>query len=82
VVEADVGRRTTFGGQALETGHDPVGVDGACDVDGEGFTAVLVDDVQEFEHVAVGRLVELEVERPHDVGADRAEGADGRPDAA
>ena len=82
VVEAHVGRGTAFGGQALEAGHHAVGVDGTLDVDGQAFAAVLVDDVQELEVPPVCGLVELEVEGPHHVGPDRAEGTDGHPDAA
>ena len=82
MVEAHVGRGAAFGSQALEAGHHAVGVDGTLDVDGQAFAAVLVDDVQELEVPPVGGLVELEVEGPHHVGPDRAEGAEGHPDAA
>ncbi len=76
VVEADVGRGAPLGRQALEAGDDPVGVDGALDVDGQALAGELVDDVQQLEHPPVGGLVELEVERPDDVRPDRAH----RPD--
>jgi hypothetical protein len=52
------------------------------DVDGQAFAAVLVDDVQELEVPPVSCLVEDEVEGPHHVGPDRAEGTEGHPDAA
>jgi hypothetical protein len=47
-----------LGGQALESGHQAVGV--AFGDDGEGLTAELVDDVQELEHLSFAGLVELE----------------------
>ena len=64
MVEAHVGRGAPFGGQALEAAHDPVGVDGALDVDGQGLPGELVDDVEELQRPPVGGLVELEVEGP------------------
>ncbi len=35
------------------------------DVDGKGFSGVLVDDVEHLQPALVGGLVELEVQRPH-----------------
>ena len=63
-------RCAALGGQALEAGDDPVGVDGALHVDGQGLAGVLVDHVEDFEHPSVRGLVELEVEGPDDVGPD------------
>jgi hypothetical protein len=36
----------------------------AFHIDGQGFVAVFVDNVQELEHSPVGCLVELKVEGP------------------
>jgi len=46
VVEADVGRGAALGGQGLEATDDPVGIDRAFDVGGQGLAGELVDDVQ------------------------------------
>ena len=54
MVETDIRRRTTLGGQTIETRHDPVGIDGALDVGGERLAAELVEDVQELERSAAG----------------------------
>ena len=81
VIEAHVGRSAAFSSQTLEACHHAVGVDGPLDVDGQAFAAVLVDDVQELEVPSICCLVEGEVEGPHHVGPDRAEGTDGHPDA-
>ena len=49
-----IDRCAPFGDQALEAGHHAIGDDGALDVDGQGFTAVFVDDVEQLEHPFVG----------------------------
>ena len=46
MVEADVGRGAALGGQGLEATDDPVGIDRAFDVGGQGLAGELVDDVQ------------------------------------
>ncbi len=68
VIEAHVGRCASHGGQTFEAGHHAVGIDGTLIIDGQGFTAVLVDDVQEFEVPPLRYLVELEVEGPDYAG--------------
>jgi hypothetical protein len=58
--------------RAVEDCDDAVSVDGAVDDDGGAFAGVSVDDVEELEGAAVGGDVELEVQGPQGVGADRA----------
>ncbi len=64
-----------FGRDAFERDHAS-GVDVAGHHDGRAFAGELVDDVEELERPAVGRLVELEVEGPEHIGPDRAHGPD------
>ena len=81
VVEAHEGRGTPFDDQAVQGGHDPVGVDGAIDHDGWALPGELVDDVEQLECAVVLGRVELEVEGPQGVSGDEAHGADRDTDA-
>ena len=72
VVEADKRRRpAAFDRQAGEGADDAVGVDGVIDHDRQALSGVLVDDVQQLHLAAVDGRVELEVQRPQRVRADR-----------
>jgi hypothetical protein len=82
VIEAQVHRSSPLSRDLVEAAHDAVGVDGPLHLDGEALAGVLVDHVQELQHPPVGRLVELEVERPEHVRGDRAHGTDSHADAA
>ena len=55
--------------EALERRDDRVGVDAALDQHHQRLARELVDDVEQLQRPPVGGLVELEVERPHLVGA-------------
>ena len=81
VVETDVGRCASLGGEFVECGGDLIGVDGTIDFDREGFAGEFVDDVEELDLAAIRGGVELEVHGPHDVGADRAHRTDIGADA-
>ncbi len=56
------------GHEALDGGHDLIGVAAAPDAHGQGLPGVLVDDVQQLQPPVIGGLVELEVQGPHLVG--------------
>ncbi len=68
VVAADVRRRATNRDQPLEHRDGLIGAGAAGGVRDQRLARELVDDVAQLEHVPVGALVELEVERPHIVG--------------
>jgi hypothetical protein len=68
VVTADVCRGATHGDQSLEHLEGRIGGDAAGRVHDQRLPGELVDDVQQLQRLAVGGLVELEVERPHVVG--------------
>lgn len=63
----------------VQASHDVVGVDAPLDQYGRALPAELVDDVEELQGPGVVGLVELEIERSHDVGPYGREGA--HPDA-
>ena len=81
VVEPDERRRAPLSGEAVEEGDDGVGVDGAVDDDGWALAGELVDHVEQLEGAAVDGDVELEVQRPQGVRADRAHRPDMGADA-
>ena len=81
VVEAHERRCPSLEEQAVQGGHDLVGVDGAVDHDGGALPGELVDDVEQLQGAAIHGGVELEVERPQGVRSDGAHGPDRRPDA-
>ena len=56
------------GGELVEDGDGLVGVDASGDVHRERLAGVLIDDVEQLEHPAVGGLIELEVQGPHVTG--------------
>jgi hypothetical protein len=60
-------------GQAFKNGDGRVSVDAPGALDLQGLPGELIDDVQELQDVSVGGLVELEVKRPHVIGALRAQ---------
>ena len=68
VVKTHVSRCFALKRQALEAAHNAAGVDGALDDDGKALAAVFVDHVQKLQDPSVRGLVELEVERPDDIG--------------
>src|SRR5215217_8013546 len=80
-VEADEPWRASLSGEAVEEGDDGVGVDRSVDDDGWALAGVFVDDVEQLDGAAVDGDVELEVERPQGVGADRAHRPDMGADA-
>jgi hypothetical protein len=53
----------------LERGDGTVGVDAPLDEPAELLAAVLVDDVEQLQDLAVRGLIELEVEGPDVVGS-------------
>ena len=61
-------RGSPLGDEGFDDGHDLVGVAAAAHAHGQGFTGVLVDDVQQLQPQVISGLVELEVERPDVVG--------------
>ena len=69
VVHAQVRWGAALGDEALDDGDDAVGVDAVRGVDGQGFSGELVDDVEQLDAPQAGDLVELEIQRPHVVGA-------------
>ncbi|MGH2968198.1 MAG: hypothetical protein ACRDK0_03915, partial [Solirubrobacteraceae bacterium] len=65
------------GDQRLELGDGLVGADRAAGVHDQRLAGVLVEDVDQPQRPAVGRLVGLEVQRPHVIdrrGGDLAPG--------
>lgn len=68
VVHAQMGRCASSGGDLGDDFDGAVGVDAVTDVDGQGFSGELVDDVEQLEAPPGGGLVELEIERPHVIG--------------
>ena len=53
------------GDETLDAGDDLIGAHRACDVHGQGFSGVFIDNVQQFQPALVGGLIKLEVQRPH-----------------
>ena len=53
---------SSLGDEGLNGGDDLIGVTAAAHAHGQGFTGVLVDDVQQLQASLVGGLVELEVQ--------------------
>ena len=69
VVHPQVLRRSALGDESFDDGHDVVGGAGSAHPHGQGFTGVLVDDVQQLQPAEIRGLVELEVQGPHVIGA-------------
>ena len=67
VVRAQEERSAVLADEAREHLDQPLGADGACDVDGQALPGELVDDGQAFELLAVGTGVEDEVVGPDEV---------------
>ena len=60
--------RSPLGDESLDDGDDLIGVAAAAHPRGQGFTGVLVDDVQQLQPPVIGGLIELEVQGPDVVG--------------
>jgi hypothetical protein len=69
VVAAEVRRGAPRRDEPLEDRDGLIGGDRAVDVHDQRLARELVDDVQQLQRLAVGGLVELEVKRPHMIGA-------------
>lgn len=70
VVAADELRAAaTRGEDSVQHPDGSVGIDPPATLDDEGLARELVDDMQQLQDPAVGSLVELEVDRPHMIGA-------------
>jgi len=71
-----------LGDESIQHLGQIVGGDGSFDFNGEALSGEDVDDVEQFERLAISSLIKLEVHRPDGVGADRTHGTHVGPDAA
>ena len=70
VVTAQETGDAALGHEAIEQTRHVLSGDRALDLNGQALARELIDHFEKFERLAITRLVELKVERPHDVGRD------------